>query len=73
MGERRELFPIDDYLTYKSFAFSIRLKVENGLITESEELAKQVERCFFVTEIERGIGRSEIQYLSRVSCRHDSG
>lgn len=45
--ERRELFPIDDYLTYKSFAFSIRLKVENGLVTEIEELAKTGRSRYF--------------------------
>ena len=45
--ERRELFPIDDYLTYKCFAFSIRLKVENGFISEIEELAKTGRSRYF--------------------------
>lgn len=45
--ERRELFPIDDHLTYKSFAFSIRLKIENGLITEIEELGRTGRSRYF--------------------------
>ncbi len=46
--ERRELFPIDDYLTYKCFAFSIRLKVKDGLITEIEELARTGRSRYFL-------------------------
>ena len=45
--ERRELFPVEEYLDYLCFAFSIRLKVKDGLITEIEELAKTGRSRYF--------------------------
>lgn len=45
--ERREIFPIEEYLDYLCFGFSIRLKVEEGLITEIEELARTGRSRYF--------------------------
>lgn len=50
--ERQEFFPIEEHLDYICFAFSIRLKVSDGEITEIEELAKTGRSRYFFCQPE---------------------